>query len=156
MKKCSKCHVIKPFQDFDDRAGSKDGKRGQCKACLRARLRDTYRRNPEPKLTRQRERRQCDTERVRDVERRSYGRHRSERRQSNQQWNARNDAGYRAHIALNNAVALGKIARPSTCEKCGKVGHVDGHHADYDKPLDVVWLCRSCHVRLTREEAQSV
>jgi hypothetical protein len=30
-------------------------------------------------------------------------------------------------------------------EKCGVVGAVQAHHADYARPLDVSWLCISCH-----------
>ncbi|MFC3631443.1 hypothetical protein ACFOM8_18590 [Paracoccus angustae] len=33
------------------------------------------------------------------------------------------------------------------CEVCGRDG-VDAHHARYDEPLDVRWLCRRCHVKL--------
>ena len=35
--------------------------------------------------------------------------------------------------------------RPELCEWCGVRRAIDGHHADYAKPLDVDWLCRECH-----------
>lgn len=42
--------------------------------------------------------------------------------------------------------------RPSNCSKCGKPHpKVHGHHSDYSKPLDVIWLCPSCHMKLHRE-----
>jgi hypothetical protein len=37
----------------------------------------------------------------------------------------------------------GKLQR-SVCEGCGAVAEM--HHDDYDKPLEVRWLCRSCHL----------
>lgn len=43
-------------------------------------------------------------------------------------------------------VAARKLPRPASCSDCGAVGPVHGHHEDYDKPLDVVWLCPKCHV----------
>lgn len=45
--------------------------------------------------------------------------------------------------ALRNAV----IRRPKRCEECGKEGHVEGHHVDYQKPLYVFWLCEDCHLK---------
>lgn len=47
-------------------------------------------------------------------------------------------------------VAARKLPRPASCSDCGAVGKVHGHHEDYDKPLDVVWLCPKCHVAAHR------
>lgn len=38
--------------------------------------------------------------------------------------------------------------RPKHCERCGGApGGIEAHHDDYAKPLEVRWLCRSCHIR---------
>lgn len=51
-----------------------------------------------------------------------------------------------AHDTLRKAIRSGKIHKPGACEDCGKKCITHGHHVDYDKPLDVVWLCRACHL----------
>lgn len=43
------------------------------------------------------------------------------------------------------AIARGFLVRPSACSKCGKGCCPHGHHPDYDKPVEVVWLCAACH-----------
>jgi hypothetical protein len=57
-----------------------------------------------------------------------------------------------ANNALNNAIRKGEIVRPDACESCGRECRPHGHHPDYAKPLEVRWLCPSCHKRAHLEE----
>lgn len=50
-----------------------------------------------------------------------------------------------ARQQLLKAVYRGKITRPDHCEGCLAPCVPDGHHNDYDKPLEVSWLCKTCH-----------
>lgn len=51
----------------------------------------------------------------------------------------------RAHKAVEKAVLRGELARHTTCENCGNACEPHAHHDDYNKPIQVRWLCRSCH-----------
>jgi ribosomal protein S27AE len=55
-----------------------------------------------------------------------------------------------ARNALNNAIIAGKISRPKLCSDCGKQRPLQAHHKDYSRPLDVRWLCQSCHMHADR------
>lgn len=60
---------------------------------------------------------------------------------------SRNTPAYKeqqhARNKVRTAIAAGRLARQS-CEVCG-AEPTHGHHDDYDKPLDVRWLCPSHH-----------
>lgn len=60
---------------------------------------------------------------------------------------------YRARDMLNDAIRRGKITR-HPCYVCGSSINVHGHHEDYLKPLEVIWLCVRHHQE-RHKEAQS-
>ena len=47
----------------------------------------------------------------------------------------------RAHYQYHKDKANTK----TNCEKCESIEKVEAHHHDYDKPLDVTFLCKRCH-----------
>ena len=58
----------------------------------------------------------------------------------------------RTNLIVQQAIARGVLI-PEPCEVCGVFGkddkgirRVDAHHCDYNKPLDVRWLCREHHI----------
>jgi hypothetical protein len=60
-------------------------------------------------------------------------------------WQKKNPEKAIAHAALFMAVKVGIVIRPDSCSKCGKKCKPHGHHTDYSKMLEVVWLCPKCH-----------
>ena len=61
----------------------------------------------------------------------------------------------KARDALRSKVnGSGKIIR-QPCEVCGGCP-AEGHHSDYNKPLDVNWLCTKHHIELHRKERECV
>ena len=60
---------------------------------------------------------------------------------------------YIANKALTQAVFYKKIPKPSQCSSCHlklPKKKIQGHHPDYLKPFDVIWLCRKCHALVHR------
>lgn len=51
------------------------------------------------------------------------------------------------------ALSKGILVRPEQCQRCGETpkptrdgrAAIQAHHHDYDKPLDVEWICARCH-----------
>ena len=63
--------------------------------------------------------------------------------------NLRNREKYLARQDLRRAVFRGKIIKPQNCQKCGILSdRIEGHHEDYSKRLEVMWLCVECHKRI--------
>jgi hypothetical protein len=63
-------------------------------------------------------------------------------------WKLKNIAKTRAHATVKRALYSGALVRPNACEQCGQSGiRAQAHHEDYDRPLDVTWLCIICHRR---------
>jgi len=56
-----------------------------------------------------------------------------------------------AKNAVWHQLQSGKIKRPAHCSDCGIECIPHGHHPDYHKSLDVVWLCVKCHNKRHRK-----
>jgi hypothetical protein len=54
----------------------------------------------------------------------------------------------RARSISSAAILMGKIKKHDDCYLCGTTENVIAHHPDYELPLLVIWLCRSCHMRI--------
>lgn len=52
---------------------------------------------------------------------------------------------FRARQKVADAIKAGKLNKNLSCELCNSGGRIEGHHMDYNKPLEVMWLCTSCH-----------
>jgi hypothetical protein len=43
------------------------------------------------------------------------------------------------------AIKTGKLIKPTKCSDCNEEKFLQGHHEDYSKPLNLIWLCTTCH-----------
>jgi len=60
-------------------------------------------------------------------------------------WVLKNPEKRQAALILQYAIKKNKIRKPIKCSKCKRKTKLQGHHLDYNKPFDVIWLCASCH-----------
>lgn len=58
-----------------------------------------------------------------------------------------------ARAAVKRALVSGELLKPDNCTNCLVPARLDAHHDDYSKPLDVIWLCRTCHANRHKELA---
>jgi hypothetical protein len=86
-------------------------------------------------------------EKQREARRQWMKRNKEKKIRQNRLYRLRHEERYVAHFLLNDALSRGYLIKPKTCSKCGAGGRIHGHHADYLKPLEVVWLCHSCHLK---------
>lgn len=53
---------------------------------------------------------------------------------------------FKARQDVNNAIAKGLLLKPMYCSDCDKYDRIEAHHEDYNKPLEIIWLCKKCHI----------
>jgi hypothetical protein len=105
----------------------RDGKLNKCKDCTK----DDAKKHRDENLSKIRE----------------YDRDRGAR-QSNQylkNYREKYPNKYKAQTKVNNLLRYGKIEKPKRCESCNFELRIVAHHDNYLKPLEVKWLCQSCH-----------
>ena len=63
------------------------------------------------------------------------------------EYNQNNPEKIKCHVAVREALRTGRIVKPNKCSNpnCNNTNKIESHHPDYSKELEVMWLCRSCH-----------
>ena len=135
-KVCFKCDTLKPLSGYYKHAEMSDGYLGKCKECTKSDV-AAHRAENISKI------REYDRDRAKLPHRKAHIKRTVERH------NEENPLQYSARNKVNNAVRDGRLLKPASCSKCGDNHHqIEGHHEDYSKPLDVIWVCPPCHWHL--------
>lgn len=126
MKTCFKCGAEKPLSEFYKHAKMADGHLNKCKECTKTDVKVRRQANPAVQ---------------------EYDRKRGNRQNAEylRRYRAENPKKYRAHQMVGRAVKEGTLVKLDKCEVCANGLGIEGHHDDYDKPLEVRWLCSRCH-----------
>jgi hypothetical protein len=122
-KRCFKCGEVKPLDAFYRHPMMADGHLNKCAECY-YRAYDRARAK-QPKRVEQRK---------------EYAR-------ANPRPHPEPDPVKRAaRVALSNALRDGRATKPPECQICSASDEtLHGHHEDYTKPLEVIWVCTACH-----------
>jgi hypothetical protein len=139
-KPCIECKVVKPLSEYYKHPQMADGTVGVCKECHKARMIKRSRNNPAVQAY---ERERAKTPKRRELNKRIQKQWLIDNPEKVNIDRVRNPHKYRARMAVGNALRSGLLVK-GECEVCGS-SKVTAHHADYDKPLEVVWLCHQHH-----------
>lgn len=149
MKRCFKCGESKSYGEFYKHPRMKDGHTNKCKECTKQAVCENYRRNIDHYREYERERAMLPHR----IDARKRYQLTEEGRKSLQKaksrWRERNHEKYKAHCKVSNAIRDGKLQK-KRCEECGSTNS-HAHHDDYNKPLDVRWLCSMHHRQWHKE-----
>jgi ribosomal protein S27AE len=126
MKICFKCGAAKPLSEFYEHKMMADGHLNKCKACTKTDVKVRRKVNPA----------------VQEYDRKRGNRQNAE---DLRKYRAENPKKYKAHQAVHRAVKNGTMIKLDQCELCSSGFGIEGHHDDYNKPLEVRWLCSKCH-----------
>jgi len=145
MKVCRECQMEKPLSDFYKHPRMADGHLNKCATCVKTRIE---------------KHRQENIERIREYDKqRGNEPHRVEARKqyikteagkqakkrAMDAYRKRHPLRYASHMIVQKAVLDGDLLKASNCSVCDSTEKIEGHHDDYTKPMEVRWLCESCH-----------
>lgn len=148
MKTCFKCNRSLPFDEFYRHPRMADGHLNKCKECTKHDVKRSYTEHHDARTAYEQKRLDDPARREKQ---REYGRKKrgtASHAEAATRWNSANAHKKHAHGLVQRAVETGRLTR-QPCEVCGRVDS-QAHHDDYDKPLDVRWLCPTHHGEIHR------
>jgi len=141
-KECFCCKQTKPIAEFYKHPKMADGYMGKCKVCHRLNIKQARERNAEYYKEFDRNRANLPHRVQARAEYAQTEKGKEAHKRSVKRWQGTHPNRKAASNILNNAIRDGKVFR-LPCFICGGKAHA--HHPDYDRPLDVVWLCPKHH-----------
>lgn len=136
MKTCFKCNVQKPLMDFYKHPSMADGHVNKCKQCNKNDVAEHRLKNIDCI-------RAYDRERAKNPERAKLN------AELTKLWRNKDKRRVKCHSTVSRAIKSGDLIR-KPCIEC-KNEKSQAHHEDYEKPLDVIWLCQICHSKRHQE-----
>lgn len=135
-KKCFKCNIEWPLHYFYKHPQMADGHLNKCKKCTKSDVR---------------KHRADNIEEVREYDKNRY---QTENRKKQSTENCKKQRAkypekYKARTAVSNAVRDKRLLKLPCCV-CGSKKST-AHHEDYNKPLEVVWVCLQHHHELEKK-----
>ena len=154
MKQCKCCKQYLPLIAF-----SADSKYPYCRPCVKIKNKK-YRTNNKEKLKLYEDgrylKRAVDPEYLRKSklqQRKWVENNRDKHTARKLRWRDANRLKTKAHTAVKDALRRGKLIR-LPCIQCQSTINLEAHHEDYTKPLDIIWMCRPCHVKFHTKREQ--
>lgn len=146
MKKCFKCGEVKTLDCFYKHSQMADGHLNKCKECNKKDVRYNYslKQDYYQKYDRERNLERKEYLKLKDNEWRLKNKEKSNTAKNN--WAKKNNKKINAQSKARRSLNK-KIIYKNSCIFCGNI-KAEGHHHDYDKPLDVIWLCDLHHKKV--------
>lgn len=173
-KPCAKCKIMLSIDNFHKNPTQRDGFDHYCKKCRKimnqksiSKHRDrivAYRKayaisNKEKISNKWKDYYNTHKSKLNENYRKYYLEHKDSIKNTMQKWldkhpgyrsnqtskfRSNNPEKYKSHIIVFHSLVNGIISK-SPCSKCGATTNIHAHHNDYSKPLEITWLCASCH-----------
>lgn len=154
MKCCPKCGQLKPRADFYRNRAQADGLGSMCKPCQNVANADWRKRHLDRHRQYNLKWRLRHPQEDRERARRYYQRHPEKRK------HPYNVPMKRArHILYKKAIPTGFIRKPEVCSRCRcwfPPREIWAFWKDYERPLEVQWLCRRCHFEASAQKREAV
>lgn len=160
-KFCPRCKTMRPANEFPIRTKPNGQIRlySYCRECVRLKNREQYLSNRESRLRSAADYRANNPEKVKNFKSAWKKKWRSANPEKARALACVEAKAYRlanpekenARRQVKKAIQSGSLIR-GACIICGSTERIEGHHEDYSKALDVVWLCKKHHIALHKGE----
>jgi hypothetical protein len=143
QKTCYKCKQTLPVSDFGNKKTTKDGLQDACKSCCSAYFKEYHQKNKlEMRLKQQIKIRNTPNYNKENIKR-WVKNNPDKMREAQNRYRLKKGKQSFAVGAVFKAIKKGEITR-QPCLIC-QSSEVEAHHSDYNKPIDVTWLCVTHH-----------